>query len=81
MRELGELVHKHLDELRHEDLPGLIPIMAWLCPAEPFLLTALSDSVSEQLGGFTPVELQALVTGYGSREVRRTFFDDRVFKE
>ncbi len=51
-----------------------------LCPAEPFLLGELSEAVMEQLDHFTPSELAALVDGFGSGDVRRSYFDDAVFK-
>lgn len=73
-------MHRLLPDLRHEDLPSVITIIVSIGPADPLLLTALTDTVIDQLDAFTPLELKALVTGYGSQWALRSFFDDNLFK-
>jgi hypothetical protein len=79
-QELGQSVHRHLPDIRQEDLPSIIAIIASLCPADSFLLTEITEMVLNQLDAFTPMELKALVDGYGSQWVKRSFFDDDLFK-
>ena len=69
-----------LPDIRHEDLPSIIAILAALCPTDSFLLTEVTEMVMSQLDAFTPMELKALVDGYGSQWVKRSFFDDNLFK-
>ena len=101
--------------------PKLVPLVATLCPALPFTLTAISDSILEQLDSFTGEEITSLVIACelrsqlpallsrpalphadcspmhaltaalarfspaspadGSEVVRRSIFDDAIFKK
>lgn len=79
--DLCEAVHKQLDDLRTEDLPKLVPLVATLCPALPFTLTAISDVILEQLDSFSAEEITSLAVAYGSEVVRRSIFDDAIFKK
>lgn len=80
LQDLCEALHRHLDEVQMEDLAALIPIVCSICPASPFLLSALAEEVMTHLKEFSAAEVSALVTTFGCEVVRRSLFDDRIFK-
>jgi hypothetical protein len=90
--------------------PKLVPLVATLCPALPFTLTAISDNILEQLDSFSAEEITSLSVACectalcpssspslmrtasssllapscpadGSEVVRRSIFDDAIFKK